>query len=230
MQAAINAPLGHRFFTNFPPLDMLPAEVAKLAREYQKLERVAADAELAANALTAEALDTEAQEADDAARTAAVRAGKDPAAVGRPAVDALEARRDEARSRWLACDRAVKDVAGEIMQALIDIDVTGDPKATGRARLEKALDAYSAAVADMVAARDAAAVASALPAFIRKASRAYALTATYSESTAGIPMDLPIPPHQGAAPGSARTSPAALAAWLVAEASDADAWMTGGAR
>lgn len=136
-----------------PPLEALPAELAKLLTEHDTAIQRVRDAERERERLAQRERDEEARQADAAAAAAAARAGKKipPAA----AAAKLAADRDEADRAVAAYQAAVKAIRDDLDDARDTAADKARPGDADRARIEEAtatfIEALEQAVADRAA-------------------------------------------------------------------------------
>lgn len=229
------------YFATFPPDELLPAPIAKLAREYRSIVAKFATADAALRELDDDGermLDAIGQDAD--ARARAAREGKSPNSVGSPAVDAAVAERATVLTERNALADAIRLVGDELCErfsevltpegagltgAKLDAALKSRREVTGAARLDDALAAYAAAVDAMQEARKAVQLAAALPRFWSRANSGPNAAVDYRPDAA---PRLVVPPL-GGHPLSDRDrtlSLGILAGILTADATDADAWIT----
>ncbi|WP_342660747.1 hypothetical protein Rruber_01222 [Rhodococcus ruber] len=136
-----------------PPLEALPAPLAKLLTEYDTAIQRVRDAEREREHLAQRERDEEARKADAAAAAAAARAGKKiPPAT---AAAKLTADRDDAERNVDAHRAAVKAIRGEIDEARNAAADAAEPTAADRARIDEAAAAFVDALEQTVADRAA---------------------------------------------------------------------------
>jgi hypothetical protein len=138
------------------PADVLPAELAELIAEHQRLitQRDDYASQNSALRLHRREDDAEARRADAAAAVAAVRNGQDePAAIH---TEALRQRREDVAHRLASLNEALDQVEREIQSATYAWVLTGEPaKTADRAadKLAKAAAAFAKALEEASAAR-----------------------------------------------------------------------------
>lgn len=136
-----------------PPLEALPAELAKLLTEYDTAIQRVRDAEREREHLVQRERDEEARQADAAAAAAAARAGKKipPAA----AATKLAADREEADRAVAAYQAAVKAIRDDLDEARDTAADKARPGETDRARVDEAAAAFVTVIEQAVADRAA---------------------------------------------------------------------------
>jgi len=137
--------------TNRPPLELLPADLAKLLRTLDDFAEKISAAQMEVNTLADDTLDDAARREDADAAARAARAGKPiPAPVALPK---LQARREQA-ARNLAAQRdayqAVSDEAMELRGQYWTARIDSIDEATAKARAE--IEAKAADLADTIEA------------------------------------------------------------------------------
>lgn len=136
-----------------PPLEALPAELAKLLTEYDTAIQRVRDAERERERLAQRERDEEARQADAAAAAAAARAGKKipPAA----AATKLAADREEADRAVAAHQAAVKAIRDDLDEARDTAADKARPGEADRARVDEAAATFVTVIEQAVADRAA---------------------------------------------------------------------------